>query len=105
MTSFAVTAPASALGVDEYEMMHPELASLIRELFLAAIVMEQPVLGALLDLAPPAERVGAVIGRCELLERIGEGGFGVVYMAEQQPEGRAQGDQVRMDTRRLIARF
>src|SRR5688500_12894251 len=30
------------------------------------------------------EPLGTVIGRYKLLERIGEGGFGVVFMAEQQ---------------------
>src|SRR5262249_8723316 len=30
-----------------------------------------------------SERMGSVIGRYKLLENIGEGGFGVVYMAEQ----------------------
>jgi len=30
------------------------------------------------------ERVGAQIGRYKLLQQIGEGGFGVVYMAEQR---------------------
>src|SRR5690242_5115077 len=29
------------------------------------------------------ERTGTMIGRYKLLQRIGEGGFGVVYMAEQ----------------------
>jgi hypothetical protein len=35
---------------------------------------------------PPArtDYLGATIGRYKLLERIGEGGFGIVYMAEQQ---------------------
>src|SRR3954452_12891036 len=32
---------------------------------------------------PIAERVGTVIGPYKLLEQIGEGGFGVVFMAEQ----------------------
>src|SRR4051794_29430349 len=30
------------------------------------------------------EPVGTVIGRYKLLQRMGEGGFGVVYLAEQQ---------------------
>ena len=33
---------------------------------------------------PLAERPGTVIGPYKLLEQIGEGGMGVVYMAEQQ---------------------
>ena len=31
----------------------------------------------------PTEAPGSSVGRYKLLERIGEGGFGVVYMAEQ----------------------
>ena len=36
----------------------------------------------------PRERAGEMIGRYKLLEQIGEGGFGVVYRAEQAKLGR-----------------
>jgi serine/threonine protein kinase len=61
--------------------------------------------------APPpgGESVGTVIGRYRLLEEIGEGGFGTVYMAEQQhPVRRMVAFKIiklGMDTRQVIARF
>jgi serine/threonine-protein kinase len=55
------------------------------------------------------ERPGSVIGPYKLLEQIGEGGFGVVFMAEQQaPIRRRVALKVLkpgMDTRPVIARF
>lgn len=55
------------------------------------------------------ERVGAQIGRYKLLQQIGEGGFGVVYMAEQrEPVQRKVALKIiklGMDTRNVIARF
>lgn len=58
---------------------------------------------------PITERPGAVIGKYKLLEQIGEGGFGVVFMAEQQhPIRRNVALKVikpGMDTRQVIARF
>src|SRR5262245_12642822 len=94
---------------DEYVSKHPELADRIRELFPAMVAMEQPRPGATVDLAPPNERVGATIGRYKLLQRIGEGGFGVVYMAEQQqPVRRKVALKVvkpGMDSRQVLARF
>src|SRR5262245_31751777 len=58
---------------------------------------------------PNAERAGAVIGPYKLLEQIGEGGFGVVFMAEQQhPVRRKVALKVLkpgMDTRQVVARF
>src|SRR5215475_2204651 len=55
------------------------------------------------------EPFGSVIGRYKLLEKIGEGGFGVVYMAEQQePVQRRVALKIikaGMDTREVIARF
>lgn len=52
---------------------------------------------------------GTVIGRYKLLQEIGEGGFGVVYMAEQQqPVKRRVALKViklGMDTKQVLARF
>ena len=54
-----------------------------------------------------AERPGTVIGHYKLLEQIGEGGFGVVFMAEQmQPVRRKVALKVLkpgMDTRQVVA--
>jgi WD40 repeat protein/serine/threonine protein kinase len=62
-----------------------------------------------IDEAPSLERPGTVIGPYKLLEQIGEGGFGVVFMAEQsQPVRRKVALKVLkpgMDTRQAIARF
>jgi serine/threonine protein kinase len=56
-----------------------------------------------------AERPGTVIGPYKLLEQIGEGGFGIVFLAEQQgPIRRKVALKVLkpgMDTRQVIARF
>ena len=57
----------------------------------------------------PAEQPGAVIGRYKLLERVGEGGCGVVYVAEQtEPVRRRVALKViklGMDTKQVVARF
>ena len=58
---------------------------------------------------PITERPGTVIGPYKLLEQIGEGGFGIVFMAEQtQPLRRKVALKVLkpgMDTRQIVARF
>jgi hypothetical protein len=85
-----------------------------------------PALNAEADNAPPGEGIteitptllaqspftegpGTVIGRYKLLEKIGEGGFGVVYVAEQkQPVKRRVALKViklGMDTNQVVARF
>jgi eukaryotic-like serine/threonine-protein kinase len=57
----------------------------------------------------PSERAGTPIGPYKLLEQIGEGGFGVVFLAEQtQPVRRKVALKVLkpgMDTRQVVARF
>jgi WD40 repeat protein/serine/threonine protein kinase len=59
--------------------------------------------------AVPAETEGGVVGPYKLLEQIGEGGFGAVYMAEQsQPVRRRVALKVLkpgMDTKQVVARF
>jgi WD40 repeat protein/serine/threonine protein kinase len=58
---------------------------------------------------PITDRPGNAIGPYKLLEQIGEGGFGVVYIAEQtQPVRRKVALKVLkpgMDTRQVVARF
>lgn len=57
----------------------------------------------------PGERAGDQIGRYRLLEQIGEGGFGTVWMAEQtEPVRRRVAVKIiklGMDTKQVVARF
>ncbi|HET7536535.1 MAG TPA: serine/threonine-protein kinase [Candidatus Didemnitutus sp.] len=57
----------------------------------------------------PAEMPGLRIGRYKLLQKIGEGGCGVVWMAEQQEPVRRRVAikiiKLGMDTREVVARF
>ena len=74
--------------------------------FLAA---PAPELTAVLENLPLSEGPGTVIGPYKLLEKIGEGGMAVVYMAQQaQPLKRRAALKIiklGMDTREVIARF
>lgn len=64
---------------------------------------------ATLELSEILERPGTIIGRYKLLQEIGEGGFGVVFLAEQrEPVVRRVALKVikpGMDTKETIARF
>jgi WD40 repeat protein/serine/threonine protein kinase len=48
------------------------------------LISPPPGIAATLDTPSPKESVGSHIGPYKLLEQIGEGGMGLVYMAEQQ---------------------
>jgi hypothetical protein len=76
----SVSAGASIPTIEEYVARHPALADRIRNVLSAVALIEQGRVDSTLS----AEVHGSTIGRYKLLERIGEGGFGVVYMAEQQ---------------------
>jgi eukaryotic-like serine/threonine-protein kinase len=58
---------------------------------------------------PAEQNLGLVIGRYKLLEKLGEGGFGTVYVAEQRkPVKRRVALKIiklGMDTKQVIARF
>jgi serine/threonine protein kinase/Tol biopolymer transport system component/tetratricopeptide (TPR) repeat protein len=63
----------------------------------------------ILDDSPISESPGTTIDRYKLLEKIGEGGMAVVYMAEQEKPIRRKVAlkiiKLGMDTRQVIARF
>src|SRR5262245_56978847 len=71
--------------------------------------LESPAVAVAAPPERPPESVGATIGPYKLLEQIGEGGFGVVFMAEQTaPVRRRVALKVLkpgVDTRQVIARF
>src|SRR5262249_45027125 len=73
--------------------------------------LEPPVAGPTVAFAagPASEGPGTVIGPYKLLEPIGEGGMGVVYMAgQQQPVRRKIALKIikpGMDTKQVVARF
>jgi serine/threonine protein kinase/tetratricopeptide (TPR) repeat protein len=91
--------------------LRQRLAGLLGKHDRASSFLEEPAVPALTTLEEPAvcEQPGALIGVYKLLEQIGEGGFGVVFMAEQQqPIRRKVALKVLkpgMDTRQIIARF
>jgi WD40 repeat protein/serine/threonine protein kinase len=68
-----------------------------------------PDLAVTVEEQPGREGPGTVIGPYKLLEQIGEGGFGVVFMAEQtQPVRRRVALKILkpgMDTKQVVARF
>src|SRR5262245_62072580 len=87
------------------------------------LLREQEELGSFLESPPPAlagavgdvtavassERPAPVIGPYKLLEPIGEGGMGTVYLAQQTAPvrrlGGLEGTKAGMDSRQVLARF
>src|SRR5579884_507136 len=98
--------------------LRAEVESLLRSLELENELLREPTispqaLGPQPDGTSPdplgGEGPGGRIGRYRLLEQIGEGGFGVVFMAEQhEPVRRLVALKIvklGMDTKQVVARF
>jgi serine/threonine protein kinase/Flp pilus assembly protein TadD len=93
----------------------PELRRHVEKMLAASAqagsFLEQPAASPAVTVAelPISEGPGTVFGPYKLLEQIGEGGFGVVFMAEQvRPVRRKVALKVLkpgMDTRQIVARF
>ncbi len=96
------------------ERVDPELRAGVLDLLAAheasGAFMAHPAGGTTIDRPPrAADLVGSRLGPYKLLQVIGEGGFGVVYMAEQErPIGRRVALKVikpGMDSAAVLARF
>src|SRR6266498_38887 len=76
---------------------------------LAGPAMEGEPLAPTVLVAPPEEAPAQMLGRYKLLEKIGEGGFGEVWMADQrEPVKRRVALKIiklGMDSRQIVARF
>src|SRR6266852_2575748 len=93
----------------ENQNLRLEVEALLRAHAQSGHLLDLPEKPAVTVDEPSREGPGTVIGPYKLLEQIGEGGFGVVFMAEQQhPIRRKVAVKVLkpgMDTRQVIARF
>jgi serine/threonine protein kinase len=99
------------------EALHRQLVDLLAAHSRAQSFLESPPSGIALAVAgrdatqapPVTEGPGTKIGSYKLLQQIGEGGFGVVYMAEQEkPVFRKVALKIikpGMDTKEVISRF
>ena len=93
--------------------LRAEIEGLLATLGRAGEFMRRPaaaiVAGVTASYEPLSEGPGTRVGPYKLLQRIGEGGMGVVYMAEQEePVRRKVALKIikpGMDTKQVIARF
>jgi eukaryotic-like serine/threonine-protein kinase len=98
------------LACEEDRDLHARVEALLRVNDEHGTFLESPAASTEGTLnAMLSEGVGTLIGPYKLIEQIGEGGFGVVFMAEQQhPIRRKVALKVLkagMDTRQVVARF
>ncbi len=99
---------AKACGDDH--KLRGNIDKLLKAHFEGSSLLDKSMPGARVTLdMDPIESTGTVIGRYKLLQQIGEGGFGVVYMAEQEKPIRRRVAlkiiKLGMDTKQVVARF
>ena len=89
-----------------------KVEALLADHFQQDSFMKEPAVDAsapTLPTPPPSESPAQMLGRYKLLEKIGEGGFGEVWMAEQrEPVKRRVALKIiklGMDSRQIVARF
>lgn len=98
------------------DVLRREVQSLLAAQQNAGEFLNQPTLDPVDSAIPPtldtveiAETAGSQVDRYKLLEKIGEGGFGVVYMAQQSEPIRRRVAlkiiKLGMDTKQVVARF
>jgi serine/threonine protein kinase/tetratricopeptide (TPR) repeat protein len=99
----------AACGTDT--KLRAEVEALLRSHDEAGSMLEQPLFrpGPTVDETPVVQRPGTVIGPYKLIEPIGEGGMGTVWMAQQtEPVKRLVAVKLvkaGMDSKQVIARF
>src|SRR5262249_9853578 len=99
----------AACGADAE--LRAQVEGLLRSHEEAGNLLEQPLFqpGPTVDAPPAAEQPGVAVGPYKLLEQIGEGGMGTVWMAQQtEPVRRLVAIKLvkaGMDSKQVIARF